>query len=265
MKIIKTLLTSYVGACIIKISPHIRGQKGRIYDMQKLEDFSGNIKLRLPRSLHYALMTQAEKEGTSLNQLCLMYLGSKLAENYLGTEEFNRRLEKIEILCGNDEVLLFDELRKLNDDVEARRPLLLKAIREIYEKNPRSISDQMEELSFVYPIYYGRNKVPCMKIPSAKIVIISNNEQIIDFKEIERLVSVIPDVYVAYGDFDYHVPIERREVNRSRILSVVINFCCEFEKLHHLMQQVRKVLETIRYENGVQILTKPCYLHSQLY
>lgn len=258
-------MTSYVGACIIKISPHIRGQKGRIYDMQKLEDFSGNIKLRLPRSLHYALMTQAEKEGTSLNQLCLMYLGSKLAENYLGTEEFNRRLEKIEILCGNDEVLLFDELRKLNDDVEARRPLLLKAIREIYEKNPRSISDQMEELSFVYPIYYGRNKVPCMKIPSAKIVIISNNEQIIDFKEIERLVSVIPDVYVAYGDFDYHVPIERREVNRSRILSVVINFCCEFEKLHHLMQQVRKVLETIRYENGVQILTKPCYLHSQLY
>ena len=231
--------------------------------MQKLEDFSGNIKLRLPKSLHYALTKQAEKEGISLNQLCLMYLSSRLAENYLGTEEFNQRLEKMEILCGNDEVLLFDELQRLNDDVEARKPLLLKAIKEIYEKNPRSISEQMEVLSFIYPIYYGRSKIPCMKVPSAKIVLNQNNP-VIEFKEVEKLMSTVSDAYVAYGDFDYYIPIERREVDQSRIMSIVINLCCKFENLYDLTQRVKNILKEAGYENKVQVTVKPCYLHAQL-
>ena len=139
--------------------------------MQELSNFSGNLKLRLPKSLHFALANQAEREGISLNQLCLMYLSSSLSEHYLGAEQFNRRLEKIEILSGSDEERLFKELQNLNDDVEALKPLLFKEIKEIFEKNMRSVSDQMDALSYIYPIYYGKSKFPYIKIPSAKVVL----------------------------------------------------------------------------------------------
>ena len=41
-----------------------------------LEDFSGQFKLRLPKSLHRALSLRSTEEGVSMNQLCL-YLLSK--------------------------------------------------------------------------------------------------------------------------------------------------------------------------------------------
>lgn len=42
----------------------------------RLEDFSGQFKLRLPKSLHRALSLRSTEEGVSMNQLCL-YLLSK--------------------------------------------------------------------------------------------------------------------------------------------------------------------------------------------
>lgn len=41
---------------------------------------SGNIKLRLPRSLHEALKINAEKEGVSMNQYCLYLLSTQLSK-----------------------------------------------------------------------------------------------------------------------------------------------------------------------------------------
>ena len=42
----------------------------------RLEDFSGQFKLRIPRSLHRSLAEHAKREGISMNQYCL-YLLSK--------------------------------------------------------------------------------------------------------------------------------------------------------------------------------------------
>lgn len=42
----------------------------------KLEDFSGQFKLRLPKSLHRLLAQRSEEEGVSMNQYCV-YLLSK--------------------------------------------------------------------------------------------------------------------------------------------------------------------------------------------
>lgn len=41
-----------------------------------LEDYSGQFKLRIPRSLHRALAEHSKREGISMNQYCL-YLLSK--------------------------------------------------------------------------------------------------------------------------------------------------------------------------------------------
>lgn len=42
------------------------------------EDFSGHFMVRGPRSLHAALMKEAEAEGVSLNQLCISKLSMQL-------------------------------------------------------------------------------------------------------------------------------------------------------------------------------------------
>lgn len=42
----------------------------------RLEDYSGQFKLRIPRSLHKQLAQRSSEEGVSMNQLCL-YLLSK--------------------------------------------------------------------------------------------------------------------------------------------------------------------------------------------
>lgn len=229
--------------------------------MKELSNFSGNLKLRLPKSLHLALADQAEKEGISLNQLCLMYLSASLSEHYLGTEQFNRRLEKMEILNDPDGEMLFKELQKLYDDVEALKPLLLKAIKEIFEKSRRSISDQMDALSYIYPIYYGKSKFPFIKIPSAKVVIQPDYYRYVDYKEIEKMMNSIPYTSVAYGDFDYYLPLDQRIIDRTRVMSVVINIYCQFEELFDTIRKIKKVLRDAGYENKAQLLIRPCYLY----
>lgn len=44
----------------------------------RLEDYSGQFKLRLPKSLHRALSLRSSEEGVSMNQLCLYFLSKGL-------------------------------------------------------------------------------------------------------------------------------------------------------------------------------------------
>ena len=53
-----------------------------IHKPNSLEDYSGQFKLRLPRSLHRALAEHSQKEGVSMNQYCV-YLLSKFDAVYL--------------------------------------------------------------------------------------------------------------------------------------------------------------------------------------
>lgn len=45
-----------------------------IAEPESLEDYSGQFKLRIPRSLHRSLAEHAKAEGTSMNQYCLYLL-----------------------------------------------------------------------------------------------------------------------------------------------------------------------------------------------
>ena len=47
-----------------------------INEQDSLEDYSGQFKLRIPRSLHRALAEHSQREGVSMNQYCV-YLLSK--------------------------------------------------------------------------------------------------------------------------------------------------------------------------------------------
>lgn len=46
----------------------------KIYDPDNLDDYSGQFKLRLPRSLHRLLAEHSKREGISMNQYCVYLL-----------------------------------------------------------------------------------------------------------------------------------------------------------------------------------------------
>ena len=45
-----------------------------IHEPDSLEDYSGQFKLRIPRSLHRSLAEHSKKEGISMNQYCVYLL-----------------------------------------------------------------------------------------------------------------------------------------------------------------------------------------------
>lgn len=50
-----------------------------IHEPNSLECYSGQFKLRIPRSLHRMLAEQSQKEGVSMNQYCVYLLSKNLA------------------------------------------------------------------------------------------------------------------------------------------------------------------------------------------
>ena len=54
-----------------------------IHEPNSLDDYSGQFKLRIPRSLHRALAEHSQREGVSMNQYCV-YLLSKYDTMYSG-------------------------------------------------------------------------------------------------------------------------------------------------------------------------------------
>ena len=45
-----------------------------IHEPDSLEDYSGQFKVRLPRSLHRSLAEHSQREGISMNQYCVYLL-----------------------------------------------------------------------------------------------------------------------------------------------------------------------------------------------
>ena len=45
-----------------------------VYEPDSLEDYSGQFKLRIPRSLHRSLAEHSQREGISMNQYCVYLL-----------------------------------------------------------------------------------------------------------------------------------------------------------------------------------------------
>lgn len=232
--------------------------------MLNIEDYSGNIKLRLPKSLHAELVNQAEQEGVSLNHLCSMHLVTGLSKRALGKEEFYKRLECIEIESQSNEAVLFAKLSELNEEINDIKPFLTKELKNIFEKNSRSFSEQMEVLSYIYPIYYNNlsdSKFPLLKIPSAKVVLRPNNKYL-NFKEIESLVNPLNlDTFVAYGDFDYYIPLDMRDTGKERYSSVVINIRCEFESLFNSVRSIKDALKNSEQKDKFKAIVRPCFLH----
>jgi len=74
IKMIEDAKVAWLEACIESDFP--------IPEPSNLEDYSGQFKLRIPRSLHRTLAEKSREEGISMNQYCL-YLLSNPARAYV--------------------------------------------------------------------------------------------------------------------------------------------------------------------------------------
>jgi len=68
VKMIEDAKIAWLEACITDNFP--------IPEPSNLEDYSGQFKLRMPKSLHRTLAEKSREEGISMNQYCLYLLSS---------------------------------------------------------------------------------------------------------------------------------------------------------------------------------------------
>ena len=236
-------------------------------DIKDINELSGNIKLRLPKSLHAALLRQANFENVSLNQLCLMYLSSGISRgsgnNNLGTCEFNHRLEAMDKETKSDDEL-FEKLEKLNDEVERIKPLLMHELEGVSSGNKRFMSDYVEVLRAIYPIFQGNiagEKLPMLKLPSAKIVIRPKDKEKLKFECIEKEVKAqCQEATVLYGDFDIFRPMEKQVINQTHLKSISVHFYCDFCRLKELVEKTKEALCSMDIAKKMDISVKPSFL-----
>ena len=86
-----------------------------IREPDSLDDYSGQFKLRIPKSLHRSLAEHSQREGISMNQYCVYLLSrndavySKYFYSHFGI--FNRLLQK------NSEMGIFREILQINSEM----------------------------------------------------------------------------------------------------------------------------------------------------
>lgn len=62
-------------------------QNIKINEPEELESYSGQFKLRIPKSLHKTLSEDSKKEGISMNQYCVYLLSKNSAEHHFSTHK----------------------------------------------------------------------------------------------------------------------------------------------------------------------------------
>ena len=75
MTMIEDAKKSWLAACIDDNLP--------IPEPSRLEDYSGQFKLRIPRTLHKTLAERSRQEGISMNQYCVYLLSHGCREAHL--------------------------------------------------------------------------------------------------------------------------------------------------------------------------------------
>lgn len=55
-----------------------------IPEPKELDDYSGNFRIRMPKTLHKNLVKKAKQEGISMNQYCIYLLSKEFEREHMG-------------------------------------------------------------------------------------------------------------------------------------------------------------------------------------
>ena len=112
-----------------------------IYEPDSLENYSGQFKLRIPRSLHRSLAEHSQREGISMNQYCV-YLQMQSAENRGRREGIYQGKILTQISMIQKKVKKNKNLEQIVDELEEP----MEEIRPIYDQVKQHPDKTAEEI-----------------------------------------------------------------------------------------------------------------------
>lgn len=244
-----------------------------IVEENNLKEYSGNIKLRLPKSLHKLLIESAEKEGISLNQYCIYALSEKLESYMLGRKKLNNELAKIRDKVGNSNLNeLMDAIRPLNTQVQELKYIIDTEVKSLLgNRNKLSYQDELD-LGFKFPLlintFSGVSRID-IKVPIVKMVIEPINNYISNKKVVEDTLAELAernkDIFLSQVNvdelsFNISTSMDTKELN-----SYVIHFLnSDLEAVNISANSVLEALSNISNSNDFVIKFYPTYILEKL-
>lgn len=234
------------------------------------EDYSGNIKLRLPKSLHKELIEAAGTEGISLNQYCVYLLSEKVLPYMIGRKKLNAELQKIKVeVKRNDLMNLIEKLKPLIEKIEKLKPLIKD---ELSNKNKLTIQDE-NDLEFKYPILIDRDTINKfqvkLKVPTIKVVLepingyLKNEKEILDEldKELNKInsdkeLALLTKINI--DELNYNIS---PQLSREELGSLVIYFLSgNLNIVKTQIDTINSTLENSQYYNTYTVKYYPTYI-----
>lgn len=232
--------------------------------------YSGQLRLRLPQSLHKILAEQSEYNGISLNKYIINIL-SKSIENkgfMLSKRKFNEKLIRIRDKVNDDDLeSVIAALQPIDNQVKR-----LKLLCEEDLKNKKILKlsfEQEKELESKYPVFIDisdLNSPIRLKIPSVKMIFEPKNKNLDtnleqELKKIEN--SYKNKITLSIGnidDIDYNKQIyNSNEMKRSFVFHFLTT------DLNELKKNIEDINSTIKFKSEDYIIRYiPTYLYDNI-
>lgn len=233
---------------------------------------SGNIKLRIPKTLHQKLIDSAKREGVSLNQYCVHVLSDKMSV-YMGREDFNRELSKIKNNSSDSDIEeLTQKLKPLFDKINVYKELI--KLEDFNNTNYLSIQDEMD-LELKYPVLINRESqkqfTMSIKIPTIKMIIepkndnckIMNIQREIDDKICELKGS--DSIFLSIGNIDDINFTHSNLLDFKRANSLIVNVLNEdLDIIKNKFLEINSLLTNLECSDEFVIRYAPAYLLSKM-
>ena len=229
--------------------------------MKEKTDYSGNFRVRIPKSLHAKLAEDAKGEGTSLNQYIVYLLSKNIQYNFFNSKDLNKKLLRIKEEVGLEDLVGLElRIKNLREMVNEVKPSIIRKIKE-----NRSLPKNLEiELVDKYPLMSGDivgEKYPFIKKPTIKVVLEDSKSQFSDVKEIlekECPSAKLSEINIdeLNDTFNLEIKIGNKDLN-----SKVIYF--DDKNLDDLIKMVQTISNILK-EKGEKIKFYPSYVWERL-
>lgn len=233
-----------------------------------MENTSGKLTLRMPKSLHNELVQLAEKEGVSLNQYCIYLLSEKLSVYMLGKRKINRKLKLIrDSYEPSDFYNQINKIEEIYKDVMELKPIIINEIKEIANNRKNKLTKNDEEyLEMKYPVImfreFGVYKAK-IKIPTLKIVISNIIDENIDDDYLKR--SFLNEEFC---EKIHYSQVNADEIGEHCVLdynSKVIFILEEnFENIKYYIEKIKSNLEVLNKNKKFTVNTYPTYILGEI-
>lgn len=229
--------------------------------MQEQINFSGNLRIRIPKSLHEKLSQDSKKEGISLNQY-IVYLLTKNAEyNFFNSKDINKRLVNIKEKIGLENLEgLVEEIKNLIEKIDEIKKIVIREIRE-----NKNLSKNIEkELIDKYPLMSGKalgEKYPLIKKPTIKVVLEDSTS---NFSDIENILkdkcssARLSEVNIDELSDTFYID---GKISSKDLNSKVIYF--DEKDFKKLVSTIKDISDTFK-KNGEKIKFYPSYVWEKL-